>query len=82
MAKEHPDWLVRDAKGRPVIGGFAWNGFYVLDHEKAEVRQYIKSVFDTAIDEWGYDMFKLDFLYAACMTPATASREADLCTRQ
>ena len=59
----------RDAKGRPVIGGFAWNGFYVLDHEKAEVRQYIKSVFDAAIDEWGYDMFKLDFLYAACMTP-------------
>ena len=69
VAKEHPDWLVSDAKGRPVIGGFAWNGFYVLDHEKAEVRQYIKSVFDAAIDEWGYDMFKLDFLYAACMTP-------------
>lgn len=69
VVKEHPDWLVRDEKGRPVIGGAAWKGFYVLDHEKEEVRQYIKSVFDTAIDEWGFDMFKLDFLYAACIRP-------------
>lgn len=69
VVREHPEWLLRDAKGRPVIGGFAWNGFYVLDHEKPEVRAYIKKVFDTAIDEWGFDMFKLDFLYAACLIP-------------
>ena len=69
VVKEHPEWLLRDEKGKPVLGGFAWNGFYVLDHEKEEVRAYIKKVFDTAIDEWGYDMFKLDFLYAACITP-------------
>lgn len=69
VVKEHPEWLLRDKKGKPVLGGFAWNGFYVLDHEKAEVRKYIKSVFDTAIDEWGFDMFKLDFLYAACIIP-------------
>lgn len=69
VVKEHPDWLLRDEKGKLVIGGFAWNGFYVLDHEKAEVREYVKKVFDTAIDEWNYDMFKLDFLYAACIIP-------------
>ena len=69
VVKEHPEWLLKGENGKPVIGGFAWNGFYVLDHEKPEVRAYVKKVFDTAIDEWGFDMFKLDFLYAACMIP-------------
>lgn len=66
---EHPDWFVRGRNGKMLIGGFAWNGFYVLDHEKAEVREYIKKVFDTVFDEWGYDMVKLDFLYSACILP-------------
>lgn len=78
VVKEHPDWLLRNAKGKPVIGGAAWNGFYVLDHEKAEVRDYIKKVFDTAIDEWGFDMFKLDFLYSACILPRNGKSRGQL----
>ena len=69
VVSEHPDWLVRDKKGKPVVAGFAWNGFYALDSENPDVREYLKKVFATVLGEWGYDMVKLDFLYAACMHP-------------
>lgn len=70
LAAEHPDWLIRDKHGKPVIGGINWNGFYVLDIEKEEVREYIRKVFKTVFEEWGYDMVKLDFLYAVAILPA------------
>ena len=69
LVKDHPDWFLRDEKGKMLIGGFAWNGFYVLDIEKQEVREYIKHVFDVVFNEWHYDMVKLDFLYAASIQP-------------
>ena len=67
-AKEHPDWLVKK-NGKKVIGGFAWGGFYIIDFEIPEVREYIKKVFDTVFDDWAFDMVKLDFLYSACYVP-------------
>lgn len=69
LVKDHPDWFLRDEKGKMLIGGFAWNGFYVLDIEKKEVREYIKHVFDVVFNEWHYDMVKLDFLYAVSIQP-------------
>ena len=69
LVKEHPDWFLRDERGKMLIGGFAWNGFYVLDIEKQEVREYIKHVFDVVFNEWHYDMVKLDFLYAVAIQP-------------
>ncbi|MBR5173354.1 MAG: alpha-galactosidase [Clostridia bacterium] len=69
LVKEHPDWFVKDEEGKMIIGGFAWNGFYVLDIEKQEVREYIKHVFDVVFNEWHYDMVKLDFLYAVAIRP-------------
>lgn len=69
VIKEHPDWLIRDKHGRKVISGIAWGGFYALDFEKEEVRTYIKAFFDRVFDEWGFDMVKLDFLYAAAIKP-------------
>lgn len=69
LVSEQDDWFIRDANGKKLIGGFGWNGFYVLDIEKPEVRNYIKSVFRTVFDDWGYDMVKLDFLYSAAIIP-------------
>lgn len=69
VAKEHPDWLIRDVNGRAVRCGFNWGGFYALDIENPEVREYIKNFFDVVLNDWGYDMVKLDFLYAACIIP-------------
>lgn len=69
VIKEHPDWLICNEKGKRVYGGVGWGGFYVLDIEKQEVRNYIKALFDTVFDEYGFDMVKLDFLYSACIIP-------------
>lgn len=69
VIKDHPDWLIRDAKGKRVYGGVGWGGFYVLDIEKQEVRNYIKALFNKVFDEYGFDMVKLDFLYSACIIP-------------
>ena len=69
LIKDHPDWLARDAKGKPVFGGLNWGGFYALDIYNQGVRDYLKKVFDTILNEWGFDMVKLDFLYCCCEVP-------------
>lgn len=78
IVAEHPDWFLKDAKGKMVTGGFAWNGFYVLDVENPAVREYVKRVFSVVFDEWGYDMVKLDFLYASCMLPRNGKTRGQL----
>ncbi len=69
VAKEHPDWLIKTEKGKPQLGCIAWGGAYTLDFYNEGAREYIKHVFDVVINEWGYDMVKLDFLYSECLTP-------------
>ena len=59
-----------------------WGGFYALDFDHPEVRAYLKDVFSRVLDEWGFDLVKLDFLYAAapfgsaCETRAGRMRRA------
>jgi len=63
--KEHPDWVLCKAGINP-----GWSGiFYALDFYNPEVREYLREVFDTVLNKWGYDMVKLDFLYAASLVP-------------
>ncbi len=69
VAKEHPEWLIKDKFGKPVKCGFNWNGFYALDIHNDGAREYIRHFFDVVLNEWGYDMVKLDFLYAAAIVP-------------
>ena len=67
--KKHPDWVVKYPNGKPILGVVAWGGAYTLDLYNDEARAYIESFFDTVLQEWGYDMVKLDFLYSQCMYP-------------
>lgn len=69
MAKEHPDWLIKDENGKPQIGVPAWGGAYTFDIFNEEAREYIRSVFDTVLNDWNFDMVKLDFLYSQCIIP-------------
>lgn len=66
---EHPDWIVRDENGEPYVAGANWGRFYALDIYNEGAREYIRHFFDVVLNDWGYDMVKLDFLYAACMLP-------------
>ena len=77
-AKAHPDWLIYDAKGRPVICSVAWGGAYTLDVLNPEVRAYIKTAFDTVLGEWGFDMVKLDFLYGVCSVPRQGKTRGEI----
>lgn len=67
--KKHKDWLVTDENGKYHYSSQNWGGFYALDIYNQEVRAHLKNVFDTVLNDWGYDMVKLDFLYACCQRP-------------
>ncbi|MGN0521270.1 MAG: glycoside hydrolase family 36 protein [Eubacterium sp.] len=69
LYKQHKDWFIKDDKGKPYKTGHNWGGFYSLDIYNNDVRNYIKHVFDVVLNEWGYDLVKLDFLYGACVLP-------------
>ena len=72
LFKNKPQWLLKDNKGLPVKAGHNknWGGnYYVLDFYKKEVQDYLTSLFFTIINKWGYDLLKLDFLYAVCLAP-------------
>ena len=62
--KKHPEWFKKGEDGEPVKCGSNWSGFYALDLENEEVKDYIKTCLTTYAD-MGFDFFKLDFLYAA-----------------
>jgi alpha-galactosidase len=68
----HNNWLLRDENGRLIRAGFnpGWSGtFYALDFYNQEVRDYLRKTFDVVLKEWGFDMVKLDFLYAVALIP-------------
>lgn len=72
LYQKHPDWLLRDSKGKPVKAGWnpGWSGwFYALDLYAPGLQDYLREVFQTILDEWGYQMVKLDFLYAVALLP-------------
>ncbi len=72
--KQHPDWFIRSRSGFLTkfkqYAGFnpLWDGFfYALDITHPDAERYVRRVIRTAVHEWGYDVLKLDFLYAASM---------------
>jgi len=72
LFKNKPQWFIKDDKGKLLKVGYnpLWSGwFYALDTELPEVRTYIKTFLRRCIDQWGFKLLKLDFLYAAGILP-------------
>lgn len=70
VAKEHPDWLIKTpGTNRTQLGVISWGGGGTLDFYIPEAAAHIKNFFNRVINEWGFDMVKLDFLYSECRTP-------------
>jgi alpha-galactosidase len=68
--REKPEWILRGAKG-PVSAGFnpLWSGkYYCMDLSRPDVEEYLVSIINRAIDEWGFRYLKLDFLYAGFLS--------------
>ncbi|MHC5054719.1 MAG: glycoside hydrolase family 36 protein [Planctomycetota bacterium] len=62
VAREHPDWLVRDRSGDPVSPR-GWGPelpWHVLDGTHPEVQAHLQRVFRTITREWDYPYVKLD----------------------
>lgn len=71
LYKEHKEWFVK-IEGKILKGGWnpGWSGnFYTLNIYNDDVRNYLKDVFRTVREEWGFDFVKLDFLYAIASKP-------------
>ncbi len=71
IAIEHPDWILRNNNNKKVTAGlnFAWEAsrYYVLDLSKDEVLEYLDSIMETVINEWGFRYIKLDFLFSGML---------------
>lgn len=68
--QKYPHWILKDDKGKPIKIGYnpLWSGwFYALDFYQKEVQDYLGVVLDTVLNKWGFDLVKLDFLYAVCV---------------
>jgi alpha-galactosidase len=79
IVKEHPDWLIVDPDTKkPVVAGPNWGGFYALDMYNSCARAYLKEVFDTVLQDWGFDMLKLDFCFAAAMIPRLGKTRGEI----
>ncbi len=78
LAEKHRDWLIKDEKGKPICVGGNWGGFYALDIYNENVRAYIKKVFNEILNVWGFDLVKLDFLYAASIIPTYGKSRGEI----
>jgi alpha-galactosidase len=80
LFKEKPGWLLRDGTGRLTASGLVragwnpnWDGtYYCLDLSLPEVLEYLGSLIDKALEQWGFRYIKLDFLYAGFLPGAYA----------
>jgi alpha-galactosidase len=69
LVTEHPDWLLRDDEGNLVSAAGNWSGAWALDTRNPEVRDHIRDFMGTVTRTWGFQLLKLDFLFAACLHP-------------
>lgn len=74
--QNHRDWLVTydgehlvEAGVNPGWAGLLKGTYYALNLDLPEVRAHLKEVFDQVLNVWGFDLVKLDFLFAAALIP-------------
>jgi alpha-galactosidase len=66
LFREHPDWFVKDAEGKPLrsdrvtFGGWRRGPWYAVDGTHPGARAHLEHVFRTMRKEWGCTYFKLD----------------------
>jgi hypothetical protein len=61
LVQEHPDWILRDDTGEPLLFDKWYGGTAVLDPSVAGVRAYLERLCATLFGEWGFEGVKLDF---------------------
>ncbi len=63
--QQHPDWLVKNAEGRPIHAGFVVDGkdpLYILDTTNPAAQDYLRATYRKLVREWGIRYIKMDFM--------------------
>jgi alpha-galactosidase len=75
LFREHPDWFVKDEKGKFISAGFNWSEqLYALDTTHPAALEWLAALM-RQVRTWGFDYLKLDFLYAGALP---GKRHADM----
>lgn len=63
--KDHPDWLVHNAQGKPIQIGYVddhKDPLYVLDVTNPAARAHLQKMFRTLVQKWDVRYIKMDFM--------------------
>jgi alpha-galactosidase len=63
--RQHPDWLVKNARGRPIHAGNVVDGkdqLYILDTTNPGAQAYLRTTYRTLVRQWDIHYIKLDFM--------------------
>jgi alpha-galactosidase len=83
--EHHKDWLVHNAKGKPIPLGDVWgqhtDTLYALDTTHPGAQEYLRETYKTFVGEWGVRFIKLDFMDTTAIEgyyyrPSTTALEA------
>lgn len=68
IAQQHPDWLVKDERGKPICSGYFYQFFgHTLDASHPGVQEHLYRLMDKIAHEWGFGFVKTDFTYAGAL---------------
>jgi hypothetical protein len=63
--QQHPDWLVKNAQGKPIHAGFVTDGkdpLYVIDTTNPAAQEYLRATYRKLVHDWGIHYIKMDFM--------------------
>ena len=79
LFRSRPEWFVRTAGGG--LRSACWNPMwslgrpaYALDTTRDDVLEWLRELARTIVQQWGYRVLKLDFLYAAALPGVRADQ--------
>jgi alpha-galactosidase len=67
LAREHSDWIIKNNAGLSANSSNCGKFFYGLDATNPAVRNYVHESIRRAVEDWKFNVLKIDFLYAACL---------------
>lgn len=67
VARDHPDWIIRNDGGVAANSSYCGKFFYGLDATNPDVRAHVHEAIKRAAHQWKFNVLKIDFLYAACL---------------
>lgn len=68
LAQTHPEFFLKDEAGYLVRAWNHWNSdVYALDLTRPDVAEWLRDLFHTVCHEWGFQIVKLDFVFAGAL---------------